>query len=123
MHCFQSILICEYIAEEAYLWDLDSQSLAPQNRSSTQKVPQRQKLWNLMTLCQLSAGPDILLRNKATMLRIISCTSKTIIPFFWRRLVRPRVVKVQSTLIFSIYSSTIGLRMVKFQYSVVPQGI
>ena len=100
MHRFKSILICEYIQEEAYLWDADSQLLAPQNRISTQNVLRRQKLWSLTISCQLSAETDIILRQKATMLRIIICTRTRRVSLFWIRMRRPRLEKLPTTLLF-----------------------
>ena len=51
---------------------------------------------------QLSSGTDILLHQKAKMLRIIVCTRTSRVPFFWRGMGRPLVEKGKSTLIFGI---------------------
>ena len=119
----QTILIYKDIQEEAYLWNVDYQSLYPKNRSLALKVPQRKKLWALTNSCQPSAEPNISLRHKAKMLRMIACTRTTRVPLFWIKMGRPRVEKVKSTLKLGIYLSQIGLIMVKCHYSGVPQGI
>ena len=85
----QSILICENIQKDYYLWDVDYQSLAPKNRRSTRKFPQRQKLVALRASCQPSAGPNISLRHKGTMSGIISCIRTTTFTLFWRGMGRP----------------------------------
>ena len=109
--------------KDAYPWDVDSQSLALQNRSSTWEHPYRQKWWAFTNSCQPSAGTNISLRHKAKMLRIIVCTRTTIVPLSWRIMGRPQAAKWQSTLTFIISLSLIGLIMVHFQYSGVLQGI
>ena len=123
MHRLQSILIWEDIWEGAYIWYVYSQLLDPQNRSSTWKFLLRQKLWALVPSCQISAGPEILFYHKATVLRIVACTSTTRVPLFWIITGGPWVAKGQSTLTFGVFLSLIGLRMVKCQKSGFPQGI
>ena len=60
------------------------------NIISRKKVPQRQELWALMTSCQLSSILGIPLQQKDKMLSIFICIRKTIVPIFWRIMVRPR---------------------------------
>ena len=93
MHHLLSIITCKDIQEGGYLCGIDSQSLDSQNRSSTWKVPRGNKSWALMTSCQLSSILGIPLQQKDKMLSIFICIRKTIVPIFWRIMVRPRAEK------------------------------
>ena len=94
MHHLQTILIFKDIQNEDYLFGVYSQSLAPKNWISTQKFPSRQKMWVLTTLCQPSAGPDISLRHKGEMSRIIACTRRTGFQLFWRSMWRTNHINI-----------------------------
>ena len=82
------IIICKDTLEEACLCDVDLPLLAPPNRISIQKFPQRRKLWVSMNLFQQSIAPANLLQRMAIMSKIIVCIRKINFLFLWKIMVR-----------------------------------